>query len=165
MTDNDSPWKEALAIFFQDFMAYFFPQAATDIDWSRGYEVLLIRGLYERGFTQEQVRYLFRAIDWMMRLPADDDRLFWQDVQQYEQEKKMPYIPPEERMRIYDACDRFVEAIEVDLEVRFGAEGLQLMPALRKLYDLDALRAIHRAALTANSLEELRALVPASQPQ
>ncbi|WP_159785766.1 transposase [Sodalinema gerasimenkoae] len=38
--DYDSPWKEALEVYFPDFMAFFFPQAYEDIDWSRGYEFL-----------------------------------------------------------------------------------------------------------------------------
>jgi hypothetical protein len=40
MTDFDSPWKEALDLFLQAFMAFFFPEIHTAIDWSRGYESL-----------------------------------------------------------------------------------------------------------------------------
>lgn len=41
MTDDyDSPWKEILERYFCDFMAFFFPHAAAQIDWSRGYETL-----------------------------------------------------------------------------------------------------------------------------
>lgn len=40
MADYDSPWKEALALFFREFLAYFFPQAHDGIDWSRGCEML-----------------------------------------------------------------------------------------------------------------------------
>jgi len=41
MTDDyDSPWKEILEWYFPDFMAFFFPHAAAQIDWSRGYETL-----------------------------------------------------------------------------------------------------------------------------
>jgi hypothetical protein len=40
MSDYDSPWKEALDIYFELFMAFFFPQAYLEIDWSRGYEAL-----------------------------------------------------------------------------------------------------------------------------
>lgn len=38
--DYDSPWKEMLESYFPDFMAFFFPEAYTDIDWTRGYESL-----------------------------------------------------------------------------------------------------------------------------
>jgi hypothetical protein len=39
-TDFDSPWKEALDLYFKAFMAFFFPLAHADIDWKRGYEML-----------------------------------------------------------------------------------------------------------------------------
>ena len=38
--DYDNPWKEALGLYFQPFMAFFFPQIEANIDWSRGYEFL-----------------------------------------------------------------------------------------------------------------------------
>ena len=38
--DYDSPWKEILEGYFPDFMAFFFPDAAAEIDWSLGFESL-----------------------------------------------------------------------------------------------------------------------------
>jgi len=38
--DFDSPWKETLEYYFEDFMVFFFPPAHGNIDWSRGYEFL-----------------------------------------------------------------------------------------------------------------------------
>lgn len=40
LDDYDSPWKDVLERYFQDFMAFFFPEAHADIDWSRGYRWL-----------------------------------------------------------------------------------------------------------------------------
>ncbi len=41
MSDTyDSPWKEILEHYFPEFMAFFFPAAYREIDWSRGYESL-----------------------------------------------------------------------------------------------------------------------------
>jgi hypothetical protein len=36
--DYDSPWKNALDRYFQEFLAFFFPEAHVGVDWSRGYE-------------------------------------------------------------------------------------------------------------------------------
>ncbi len=36
--DYDSPWKEALEIYFKDFMKFFFPWISDEIDWTRGYK-------------------------------------------------------------------------------------------------------------------------------
>ncbi|WP_295880448.1 cytosolic protein [uncultured Thiohalocapsa sp.] len=38
--DYDSPWKDILDGWFPDFVRFFFPHAALDIDWSRGCEPL-----------------------------------------------------------------------------------------------------------------------------
>ena len=38
--DYDSPWKDLLDAAFEPFMAFFFPKAAAEIDWTRGYESL-----------------------------------------------------------------------------------------------------------------------------
>lgn len=41
--DFDSPWKLALEAYFSEFVHFFFPQIASDIDWQRGYEFLDIQ--------------------------------------------------------------------------------------------------------------------------
>ncbi|MDM8556876.1 hypothetical protein QUF75_19285 [Desulfococcaceae bacterium HSG7] len=38
--EYDSPWKEILEQYFEDFMAFFFPEAHLDIDWSSEYTFL-----------------------------------------------------------------------------------------------------------------------------
>lgn len=38
--DYDSPWKEMLNDYFQEFIAFFFPDVSQEIDWSRGYQSL-----------------------------------------------------------------------------------------------------------------------------
>ena len=40
MADYDSPWKEALDVFFEAFLQLFFPQAHAEIDWGRPWESL-----------------------------------------------------------------------------------------------------------------------------
>jgi hypothetical protein len=32
----DTPWKDVLESYFQDFMQFYFPQIHDEIDWSRG---------------------------------------------------------------------------------------------------------------------------------
>jgi hypothetical protein len=39
-SDYDSPWKEALDVYFEAFMELCFPEIHGDINWSRGYESL-----------------------------------------------------------------------------------------------------------------------------
>jgi hypothetical protein len=38
--EYDAAWKEAIQDFFEEFMAFFFPSAHAEIDWSRPPEIL-----------------------------------------------------------------------------------------------------------------------------
>lgn len=38
--EYDTPWKEAVERYFPEFMAFYFPQAFAQIDWSKGYTFL-----------------------------------------------------------------------------------------------------------------------------
>ena len=40
MSDFDSPWKDAITLYFKEFMAFFFPKAFSEINWKKGYEFL-----------------------------------------------------------------------------------------------------------------------------
>lgn len=64
------------------------------------WKLRLLRPLYERGLTAEEVRRLFRVLDWMIQLPREIELDFRQQLEQYEKEKHMPYITSIERMAI-----------------------------------------------------------------
>jgi hypothetical protein len=120
-------------------------------DW----KLRLVRGLFEGGFTAQDVRELFRVIDWMMELPPPLANVFRQELEQMQQEKQMPYVTSIERIaRREGMC----EGIEVALEVRFGDEGLKLMPEIRAIYEEEKLREILKAIRTAASPETVRQL-------
>jgi hypothetical protein len=36
--DDDSPWKDVLEHAFPEFMAFYFPDAPRQIDWTRGHQ-------------------------------------------------------------------------------------------------------------------------------
>jgi hypothetical protein len=61
------------------------------------WKLRLVRGLYERGLSREDVLQLFNVIDWMMDLPAALEQLFEQEVEEIERERNMPYITSIER--------------------------------------------------------------------
>src|SRR5262249_29004474 len=44
-------------------------ETRRDPETRRSWKFRLVRGLYERGFSAEDVRQLFRFIDWLMELP------------------------------------------------------------------------------------------------
>ena len=48
--------------------------------------------------------------------------------------------------------------IKLALKLRFGSEGLRLLPEIYKIEDVDVLRAIHEGLEMVNTLEELMLL-------
>ncbi len=62
------------------------------------WKIRLVRGLFERGFSAQDVRELFRLIDWLMELPPALDVIFDQEVAKFQEEKRMPYVTSIERV-------------------------------------------------------------------
>jgi hypothetical protein len=122
-----------------------------------------VRGLLERGFSAKDVRELFRVIDWLMELPPVLTDLFWQDVESIQEEKHMPFVSTPEYVWTCRGLRRGIQSL---LKVRFGDEGLKLMPEIQTVYEQDKLIAILEALETAATLDEVRRIwsPPASSP-
>jgi hypothetical protein len=132
----------------------------------KAWKFKLVKGLFERGLDADTVRQLFLLIDWMMDLPKELDMQFNEELHRYEEEKRMPYISSVERL----AAERGEEKGEVrglrkgialGLKLRFGAAGGELLPAVEKVTSLANLTAFHNSIESAQSVEELRRLLPA----
>ena len=120
-------------------------------------KIKLIKGLYERGWAADEVRHLFRVIDWMMNLPKPLEVDFWHQIKQYEEEKHMPFMTTPERIgREEGRTEGLSKGIEVALELKFAEAGLGLMPEIRAIADEAKLEAVLRAIPTAAGPEDLR---------
>jgi hypothetical protein len=115
----------------------------------RTWKLRLVRGLYERGFSSEDVRQLLRVIDWLMELPPPFKQQFDQDLDEYEEGRRMPYVTTWER-------NGMRKVIEDALRTKFGDEGLELMPAIAERDDAEIYLALNRAIVTATTLDEVR---------
>jgi len=62
------------------------------------YKWQLIRGLYERGLSKEQVVKLFKIIDTMMTLPKELQVELVAKIKHFEEERKMPLVSPTEQL-------------------------------------------------------------------
>ena len=83
-----------------------------------------IKGLYERGLTANQVRQLFRLIDWMVQLPAELQQQFREEIHRFEEERHMPYVTSIERSAMREGQRKgLLECIAATLEEKFGAAG------------------------------------------
>ncbi len=147
-TDYDSPWKEA-------------QETRNDQGARQAWKFKLTRGLYERGYEREDILNLFRFIDWVMGLPKDLEERFYQEVAEYEEKEHMPYITSVERIGFNRGIQQGIRqgllaGIELGLELKFGTDGVRLLPEIYKIEDVDVLRAVHEGLKTASTLEELR---------
>lgn len=61
-------------------------------------KIRLVRELYERGMSRDDVLQLFRLIDWMMEVPAELELQFKREAEQIEREMHMPYVTSVERL-------------------------------------------------------------------
>jgi hypothetical protein len=128
-------------------------ETRRDPEARRRWKFRLVRGLYERGFGAEDVRQLFRLIDWLMALPEAHDELFWEEIQHYEEERTMPFVTTPERFGIRKGM---LLAIETLLRAKFGDEGVQLLPAISDLKNADKYLAMLDVIFKAATLEEIR---------
>ena len=62
------------------------------------WKIRLIRGLYDKGYTKNDVVSLFKFIDWIMTLPEELSRRVKETVHEIEMEKKVQYVTSIERL-------------------------------------------------------------------
>jgi hypothetical protein len=139
----------------------------------RQLKLRVVQGLYERGWTEDDVRELFRLVDWIMDLPDELQEAFRTDVFHFEEEKHMPYLSSIERLARKEGLQEgleqgleqgrkegLLEGIAQDLDVKFGQRGRRLLPRVRALEEVAALRTLSRKLKAATTLDEVRALLP-----
>ncbi len=136
----------------------------------RTWKLRLIKGLYNRGLDGEQVRLLFKFLDWIMVLPEELEEALSMDLAAFEMEKIMPYVSSIERIArekgraegktegktegkaeanvktlLKLLTKRFQEALPADVEAR-----------IRSTADLEKLDAWIDASLEASDLDDFR---------
>jgi hypothetical protein len=121
----------------------------------QAWKLRLVRGLYERGLSAKDVRELFRLVDWLMELPPALEDRFWQDLAKIQEERRMPFVTTPERVGRRAGIRLGIESL---LRVRFGEDGLRLMPEIQAIHEEDQLLAILKALETAASPDEVRRL-------
>lgn len=79
--------------------AYLATRATRSADEQRRiFKLRIVRRLYEQDYTEEDVRKLFRVIDWMMRLEEEQAIIFKHELGELEAEKGMQYVTSVERL-------------------------------------------------------------------
>jgi hypothetical protein len=139
---------------------------------------LLVR-LKARKLDAEDVRQWNRYLDWLLELPRELDLRVLAEYQALTKETDVEkrvhgmtwpeFISFPERLGIEKGEKQgeikgLVAGIEAVLEVRFGTDGVGLMPEVRKVEDPDRLKELLTAAKSKPALDDVRALLtpPAS---
>jgi hypothetical protein len=155
-------------------------ETREDVESRRAWKLRIVRGLYARGLGGDDVRKLFRFIDWLMALPDDLERAFWSDVLRIEEEHKMPFVTIGERIGREKGLEEglalgrqegrqegvqeglregLLHGIEFGLESKFGAAGTGLLDEIRSLRAVESLQQVFSALKTAQTFDEVRGLV------
>ena len=73
-------------------------QTSQQLQERKTWKLSLIRRLYDLGWQEQDIRNLYRFIDWVMILPTELSEEFWEEFKQIEQERSMSYVTTGERI-------------------------------------------------------------------
>lgn len=116
-------------------------------------KLALVRRLYEKEFSREQVLNLFAFVDWMLTLPFDLEAEFLVEVEELEEEQRMKYVTSFERNA---RREELLKSIPVCLRLKFGSVGQSLLSEIENIEDWRVLETILEAIETTNTVSELR---------
>ncbi len=100
-----------------------------------------------------------------MQLPRELDERWYNKIKENQEATKMPYISTPERVGreeglaeglIKGEINAILKYLSIDLEEKFGAEGVAFAQELRSVQQPDRLLAIKKALRTARSVADLR---------
>jgi hypothetical protein len=129
----------------------------------------LLRLLFQRGYSRKEIKELFLFIDWVLTLPEELEEELWEEVNQLEEVKAMPYISSLERI----AEKRGIQ-IGKQEGIQIGKqEGIRksiidalylknktvpdfIRERIKSIYDQETLESLFRAAILKQSLSEFQ---------
>ena len=126
------------------------------------FKLRLIRELFSRGYSRDEVIGIFRFVDGIVRLSPEQEQLVYEEFHK-EEGKAMPYITSWERIAMQEGMEQGLQKGLVEdaremgleaLEERFGNVVPNLADRIRGMEDRGALRSLHRLAVRAGSLGE-----------
>ncbi|MBD2457705.1 cytosolic protein [Nostoc sp. FACHB-87] len=121
-TEYDSPWKQMLQLYFQDFMLFFFPQAHNEIDWSRGF-IFLDQELQQVVRDAELGKRLIDKLVKIYRIGGEEEWLLIHVEVQSQEETVFPKRMFVYNYRIFDRYDRSVASLAI-----LGDENIKWRP-------------------------------------
>ncbi len=114
----------------------------------------LIRILYDRGYTRQEIVDLCAFIDWVMTLPKELEARLLQNMKNYEEKTKMRYLTSMERMGILNNTQHMVTEA---LKVKFPEISDHLLAAVAEIENMNTLNYLHRQVILKPSVEAFEA--------
>ena len=116
----------------------------------------LVKDLYTAGYSRADIVKLFRFIDWLMDLPEAHEQLFWQELSEYEEGKKMPYVTSVERIGIEKGMQQGGLSLLCRMIAKRFRVGVDSARPMFEGLNTEAIEELGERFLDANSLDELR---------
>jgi hypothetical protein len=130
----------------------------------------LIKAMYGKGYTKDEVIALFEFIDWILELSVEEEYLIREEIKKIEGVKNMPYVNSVKRWGIKVGLERGLQrglkqglqqatrdirdiVIEV-LDERFGEVPSDLVNAINKIEEINKLKSLGRIAVRCDSLQD-----------
>ncbi len=128
------------------------PQERYSWKWS------IIMALYERGFSPENILQLYRLIDWFMILPEDLSKRFIENLTEYEEERKMPFITSAERHGIEKGELTNAREMVLDaLDTKFSSDVPQdIEELIKNMNNRLILKRLLRSAIQSSDIDNFR---------
>ncbi|NES01036.1 MAG: transposase, partial [Symploca sp. SIO1B1] len=124
----------------------------------------LVRRLLEKGYDQEDIRKLFRVVDWMMTLPEELQQSFEEQLNRYQRERQMPLLSNMEiRGMQRGAVQNARESVLEVLTVRFEVVPSEVIEAINQIKDVSVLKQLLREAIAISSMVKFQQLLSQNQ--
>jgi len=125
----------------------------------KGAKLRLIRFLYARDYSREQILAWFRVLDWILRLPEDLEREFMDELTAFEEKEHMPYVTSAERIGIQKGLEQGRKQGEAaillrQIALKFGPPSEDVRERIEAA-DADTLLDWSARILTAERVEDI----------
>ncbi len=128
------------------------------------WKLSLVRRLFERGYSREDVLGLFRFIDWIMVLPDELARSFKAEVRSSEEAQRMRYVTSIERLAKEEGIEEGMlqkarEGVIKILQTRFGVAPEAVVEVINGIEEQSLLETLFTNAITIGSIEEFQQIL------
>lgn len=141
-------------------------------------KLALVKRLFGRAYSKQDVLELFRFLDWVLALPAELAHPFQVGVRRLAKERRMPYISSIERLAMERGLNKGraegrsegrsegrADAVLDVLAARFERVPRPVRQSVRRIKDDARLSRLLRRAATARSLDAFQAALRPSAPR